>query len=110
MAVMEKKAQSKSSRKVKLQPLGDRIVVERESAESTTSGGIVLPDTAKDKPARGVVVSVGTGRLLNDGTRAEMQVKIGDRILFNSYAPDEFKVEGDELLLMREEDVLAVIE
>ncbi len=95
---------------IKLQPLGDRIVIEREEAEETTAGGIVLPDTAKDKPARGVVVAVGDGRLLDNGKRAELQLKVGDRVLFSSYAGEEFKVGDRELLLMREDDVLAVIE
>jgi len=95
---------------IKLQPLGDRLVVEREESEEVTPGGIVLPDTAKDKPARGKVVSVGDGRLLDDGTRAEFQVKVGDRVWFSSYAGEEFKLGDRELLLMREEDVLAVIE
>ena len=94
---------------LKLQPLGDRIVVQREASEEKTAGGIVLPDTAKDKPARGTVISVGDGRVLKDGTRAPFQVKVGDRVLFSSYAGEEFKVGDRELLLMREEDVLAVI-
>lgn len=94
---------------LKLQPLGDRVVVERESAETTTRGGIVLPDTAKDKPARGKIVSLGNGRLLQDGSRGAFQVKVGDRVLFSSYAGEEFKVGDRELLLMREEDILAVI-
>ncbi|MEN6452238.1 MAG: co-chaperone GroES [Thermoguttaceae bacterium] len=92
----------------KLQPLGDRVVVERETAETTTRGGIVLPDTAKDKPARGKIVSVGNGRMLESGSRAPFQVKVGDRVLFSSYAGEEFKVGDRELLLMREEDILAV--
>ncbi len=96
--------------KVNLQPLGDRLVVQRDESEETTAGGIVLPDSAKDKPARGIVLSVGDGRMLKDGSRAEMQVKEGDRILFTSYGPEELKVGDQELLLMREEDVLAVIE
>jgi chaperonin GroES len=100
---------TKKKPKIKLQPLGDRVVVEREESEETTSGGIVLPDTAKDKPARGRVVSVGEGRLLDDGTRGELQVKVGDRVIFSSYAGETFKVGEDELLLMREEDILAVI-
>jgi chaperonin GroES len=90
--------------------LGDRVVVEREAAEEVTSGGIVLPDTAKDKPARGTIVSLGNGRLLEDGSRAEFQVKVGERVLFSSYAGEQFKVGERELLLMREEDILAVIE
>ena len=95
---------------VKLQPLGDRVVVEREESESKTAGGIVLPDSAKNKPARGKVISVGDGKLLDDGTRGKMQVKAGDRVLFTSYAGDEFKLGDDELLLMREDDILAIID
>ena len=105
----KKKAETKSG-DFKLQPLGDRVVVEREPSEEVTAGGIVLPDTAKNKPARGKIISVGTGRLLDDGTRAPFQVKVGDRVLFSSYAGEEFKVGDQELLLMREEDILAVIE
>jgi chaperonin GroES len=95
---------------LKLQPLGDRVVVQRDESEEKTAGGIVLPDTAKDKPARGKVVSVGNGRLLDDGTRSALQVKVGDRVIFSSYAGETFKVEDEELLLMREDDILAVIE
>jgi chaperonin GroES len=101
---------TKKKAKINLQPLGDRVVVRREESESTTAGGIVLPDSAKDKPARGTVVSVGTGRLLEDGSRSKLQVKVGDRVLFSSYAPETFKFGDDELLLMREEDILAVVE
>lgn len=101
---------TKKKSKVTLQPIGDRIVVERESSEEKTSGGIFLPDSAKDKPSRGTVISIGTGRLLSDGTRAPMQVKVGDKVIFTSYAPDELKVGEEAYLLMREEDVLAVIE
>ena len=100
----------KSTRRVKLQPLGDRVVVEREASEEVTAGGIVLPDSAKDKPARGTIVSVGDGRLLEDGTRGQIQVAVGDRVIFNSYAGESFQVEDDEFLLMREDDILAVIE
>jgi chaperonin GroES len=100
----------KASGTFKIEPLGDRVVIERESAESVTAGGIVLPDTAKDKPSRGKVVSVGNGRLLDDGTRGKMQVKKGDRVLFHTYAGEEFKLGDRDLVLMREEDVLAVIE
>jgi chaperonin GroES len=95
---------------VKLQPLGDRVVVEREAAEERTAGGIVLPDSAKDKPSRGTVIAVGDGRLLDDGSRSTLQVKVGDKVLFTSYAPDSVKLNDEELLLMREEDILAVIE
>ena len=96
--------------KITLQPLGDKVVVQRDESEDRTAGGIVLPDTAKDKPTRGKVISVGNGRLLDDGTRSEMQVKAGDRVLFTSYAPETITIGDDELLLMKEEDVLAVIE
>src|SRR5262245_29634364 len=107
---MSTATKTKKPSKIKLQPLGDRVVVEREASEERTAGGIVLPDTAKDKPARGTVVSVGDGKLLDDGTRSKLQVKVGDRVLFSSYAGDEFKIGDQELLLMREDDILAVIE
>ena len=96
---------------MKLQPLGDRVVVEREEAKATTAGGIVLPDTAKDKPQKGKILAVGDGRITKDGKRRPLQVKIGDHVLFTSYAGEEFKVENDQkVLLMREDDILAVIE
>src|SRR5487761_631091 len=110
VATKEKEKKRAGSKEFKLQPLGDRVVLEREESETTTAGGIVLPDTAKNKPARGTVVSVGDGKLCDDGSRTPLQVKIGDRVLFSSYAGDEFKVGERELLLMREEDILAVIE
>ncbi len=108
MAATATKKKSKS--KVNLQPLGDRLVVQRDESEETTSGGIVLPDTAQDKPSRGIVLSVGEGKLLKDGKRGEMQVKEGDRILFTTYGPEEFRVGEEEYLLMREDDVLAIID
>jgi chaperonin GroES len=95
---------------MKLQPLGDRVVVERISAEEKTAGGIVLPDTAKEKPRRGKVIAVGTGRRTKDGAIQPLEVKRGDSVLFSAYAGDEFKTDNKELLLMREEDILAVIE
>ena len=110
MATATKTRKKKTSGGVKLQPLGDRVVIEREEALSTTAGGIVLPESAKDKPARGVIVAVGDGRVLEDGSRSAFQVQKGDRILFVSYAGDEFKVSDRELLLMRESDILAIIE
>ena len=106
---MAKEKKSSDPTKIKLQPLGDRVVVEREEAETVTAGGIVLPDTAKDKPARGKIISIGDGRLLDNGTRSPFQVKVGDRVLFSSYAGDTFKLGTRELLLMHEEDILAVI-
>jgi chaperonin GroES len=96
-----------------LKPLGDRVVVEREEAQGKTAGGIVLPDTAKDKPQQGKVLAVGEGRTTKDGKRRELQVKVGDRVLFTSYAGDPVQLPGvDEkrVLLMREDDILAVIE
>lgn len=105
-----KKKKKTSSAKVKLQPLGDRVVVEREEAEETTAGGIVLPGSAQDKPTRGTVISVGDGRLLDDGSRSALQVKVGDHVLFSSYAGEQFQIGDQELLLMREDDILAVLE
>ena len=104
-AAVSKPAKIKSS----LVPLGDRVVVEREESEQKTAGGILLPDSAKDKPARGVVVSVGEGKLTDKGHRQPLQVKPGDRVVFTSYAGEAFKVGDDELLLMREDDILAVL-
>jgi chaperonin GroES len=95
---------------MKIRPLGDKVLVERVEAESKTAGGIVLPDTAKEKPQRGKVVSVGEGRMLENGTRKEVQVKKGDTVLFTSYAGTEIKVEGKEYLIMDESDIMAVIE
>lgn len=100
---------TKGAKKLQLQPIGERIVVKREESEAVTRGGIVLPDTAKEKPARGVVVAIGTGKLLSDGTRSTPQLKDGDRVLFSSYAGETVEISGDEYLLMREDDVLAVI-
>ena len=108
--VVTAKKPKKSKPAVKLQPLGDRIVVQRDITESTTVGGIYLPENAKDKPLRGTIIAIGDGRLVADGSRVALQVKVGDRVLFTSYAPNEIQFGDDELLLMREEDVLAVIE
>lgn len=101
---------TKPSTTLKLQPLGDRVVVKREASEGKTAGGILLPDTAKDKPARGTISSVGNGKLLDDGRRSQLQVRVGDRVVFHSYAGEVFQVGDEELLLMREDDILAVIE
>jgi chaperonin GroES len=97
---------------MKIRPLSDRIVVRRNAAEEKTTGGILLPDTAKNKPQKGEVLEVGPGRLLKDGKRQPLQVKKGDTVLFTSWAGDEFKdrARTDEILLMREEDVLAVLD
>lgn len=109
MAKKEKETRS-DDEKVQLQPLGDRVVVQREESEAKTAGGIVLPDTAKDKPTRGKIISVGEGRLNKDGKRVALQVKSGDRVLFTSYAGEQFKIGTRDLLLMREDDILAVID
>jgi len=96
---------------MKIRPLGDRIVVRRHAPEEKTVGGILLPDTAKNKPQKGTVEAVGPGRLLKDGSRRGVQVKVGDSVLFTSWAGDEFKERGGggEILLMHEEDILAVL-
>ncbi|HKD99878.1 MAG TPA: co-chaperone GroES [Planctomycetota bacterium] len=91
-----------------LTPLGDRILIKRVEAESKTKGGIVLPDTAKEKPREGIVVAVGAGRLLDDGKRAPFSVKPNDRVLFSSYAGTEVKWEGEEYLILGEDDVLGI--
>ncbi len=101
---------SKTKSKVKLQPLGDRVVVQREESVTTTAGGIVLPDSAKEKPQRGTIIAVGDGKILDNGQRGQLQVKAGDRVIFTSYAGDQFKVDDEEYLLMREDEILAVIE
>ena len=96
---------------MKVKPLGDRIVVRRQEAREKTAGGILLPDAAKNKPQRGKVVAVGPGRLLKDGSRRALQVKVDDTILLTTWAGDEFREGRDnEILLMREEDVLAVLD
>jgi chaperonin GroES len=94
---------------MKVVPLGEQVVVKRLESEETTAGGIVLPDTAKEKPQQGRVLSVGDGRLLSDGTRAEHQVSEGDRVLFGSYAGSDVVVDGEELLIMSEDEILAVV-
>jgi len=96
--------------KLKIRPLNDKIVVKRVEAEAKTKGGIVLPDTAKEKPKEGIVVAVGSGKLLESGSRAAFQVKEKDRIIFSSYAGTEVKVDGEEYLVLSEDDVLAVVE
>jgi len=95
---------------MKIRPLSDKVLVERVEAEAKTAGGIVLPDTAKEKPQKGRIVAVGEGKLLEDGTRKPVQVKKGDLVLFTSYAGTEIKVDGKEYLIMDETDIMAVIE
>ena len=95
---------------MKVVPLGDKVVIKRLEAEETTAGGIVLPNAAKEKPKQGRVLSVGDGVLLSDGTRSPHQVSEGDRVLFSSYAGTEVVVDDEELLIMAESDILAVLE
>ena len=95
---------------MKVVPLGDKVVVKRLASEARTAGGIVLPDSAKEKPQQGRVLSVGDGRLLEDGSRHECQVQEGDKVLFTTWAGTEIKVDGEELLILREEDILAVMD
>src|SRR5260221_6816316 len=95
---------------MKVIPLNDKILVKRVEAEDKTAGGILLPDTAKEKPRQGKVLSLGDGKLLENGKRAAFQVKEGDRVLFSSYAGNEVEVDRDEYLIMSEDDILAVME
>ena len=94
----------------RLKPLRDRVVVERSEAEEKTAGGIVLPDSAKDKPKQGTVVAVGTGRVLDSGDTKPLEVRKGDRVLFGSYSGSEVKIDGKEYLIMSESEILAVVE
>ena len=103
---MATKAPSKTG---KLTPLNDHVIVERVEAQSTTKGGIVLPDTAKEKPKEGIVIAVGEGRLTEDGQRIAVQVKPKDRIIFSSYAGTEVKYGGEDYLIVREDEILAVV-
>lgn len=96
---------------MKVRPLGDRIVVRRQEASEKTAGGILLPDAAKDKPQKGKILAVGAGKMMKDGTRKGVQVKVGDTVLFTNWAGDEYKDgQGGNILLMREDDILAVID
>ncbi|MFO7556753.1 MAG: co-chaperone GroES [Desulfobacterales bacterium] len=95
---------------MKLRPLQDRILVQRVKEEEKTKGGIIIPDTAKEKPVEGRVIAAGIGKLSEEGNRIALEVKKGDRILFGKYSGNEIKIEGEEYLIMREDDVLGVIE
>jgi chaperonin GroES len=95
---------------MRIEPLGDKIVVKRTEADEVTTGGIILPGSAQEKPQQGKVLSVGTGRPLPDGSRAEPQVSEGDRVLFSTYAGTEIEVDGTQLLIMTEADILAVVQ
>lgn len=94
---------------MRIEPLGDKVVIKRMEADETTSGGIVLPESAREKPKQGRVLSVGNGKLMDNGSRAKLQLGEGDRVLFTSYAGTEIEIDGDKLLIMSESDVLAVL-
>ncbi|GAB4160712.1 MAG: co-chaperone GroES [Planctomycetota bacterium] len=95
---------------MKLRPLGDKVIVKRLEAEEKTKGGIILPDTAKEKPKEGKIMAVGRGRVLEGGKVVEPSVKVGDRVIFSSYAGTEVKVDGEEFLIMSEDDIQAIVE
>jgi chaperonin GroES len=95
---------------MKVRPLHDRIILKRVEEEEKTKGGIIIPDTAKEKPVEGKVVAVGAGKVLEDGKRIPLQVKAGDRVLFGKYSGTEIKIDGEEHLIMREDDVIAIVE
>ncbi|HET7031426.1 MAG TPA: co-chaperone GroES [Candidatus Limnocylindrales bacterium] len=94
----------------KLRPLGDRVVIQPTPREEMTKSGIVLPDTAKEKPQEGSVLAVGPGRILDDGKREAVDVKVGDKVLYAKYAGTEFKIDGDELLIVSQKDILAIVQ
>jgi chaperonin GroES len=94
---------------MKIRPLADKVLIQRVEAESVTAGGIVLPDTAKEKPQRGKVVNIGDGKLLDDGSRAKFQVKKGDSVLFTSYAGTDVNIDGKDYMIMSESDIMAII-
>lgn len=93
-----------------LRPLHDRVIVKRVEEERTTPGGIVIPDSATEKPIKGEVIAVGNGKILDDGSKRELDVKVGDKVLFGKYSGTEVKVADEELLVMREDDIMAIIE
>ncbi|MCA9172003.1 MAG: co-chaperone GroES [Planctomycetales bacterium] len=97
------------AKKIKIRPLDDRVVVEPIAAEETTSGGIVLPDSAKEKPQRGTVVAVGPGKLLDNGKRGELSVAVGDQVIYGKYGGSDIEVDGDEVKILRESDILAKV-
>ena len=100
---------AQSATATKLRPMGDRVVVKPAAREETTKSGIVLPDTSKEKPQRGEVIAVGPGRVTDDGKRVDMELKVGDTVLFAKYAGTEFKMDDDELLILSEKDILAIL-
>jgi chaperonin GroES len=101
---------AKTATKTKVKPLGENVLVKRVEAEERTAGGILLPDTAKEKPKEGVVVALGDGKLLEDGRRASFTVAVNQRVIFSSYAGSEVRIDGEDYLLINESDVLAIVE
>ncbi len=101
---------TKTKSKLNLRPLGDRVILQRAEAQEMTAGGILLPESAKDKPKEGKIVACGDGKILEDGNVLPMNVKVGNRVLFSSYAGTEVKVGGEEYLIMNESDILAIID
>lgn len=95
---------------MKVRPLHDRVIVKRIEEEETTKGGIIIPDTAKEKPIEGKVVAVGNGKIADDGKKIPLEVKVGDKVLFGKYAGTEIKIDGEEHLIMREDDIVAVVD
>jgi len=95
---------------MKVRPLHDRVIVQRIKEEETTKGGIIIPDTAKEKPSEGKIIAVGNGKLLENGSLKPLEVKKGDKVLFGKYAGTEIKIDGEEHLIMREDDIIAVVE
>ncbi len=95
---------------MKVRPLQDRVIVKRVEEEETTKGGIIIPDTAKEKPIEGEVVAVGKGKVLESGKQQPLEVKVGDKILFGKYAGTDIKIDGEEHLIMREDDIIAIVE
>jgi chaperonin GroES len=95
---------------MKIRPLHDRVIVQRIAEEEVTKGGIIIPDTAKEKPQEGKVIAVGPGKVLDSGTKVAMDVKAGDKVLFGKYSGTEIKIDGEEFLMMREDDILGVVE
>jgi chaperonin GroES len=95
---------------MKIRPLHDRVIVKRIKEEETTKGGIIIPDTAKEKPSEGKIIAAGNGKLLENGTLKPLEVKTGDKVLFGKYAGTEVKIDGEEHLIMREDDIIAIVE
>ena len=95
---------------LKIRPLQDRLIVKRLDEQETTKGGIIIPDSAKEKPQEAEVLAVGNGKILNDGTKVALEVKVGDKVLFSKYSGNEIKVDGEDYLILREDDIQAVVE